>query len=126
MDRITKEIQRQGSASWKKAIAQSKFAIGFALVVLAILVWNIHKANDRVVRSEIKTGKVVGLHQSQGNTGSVESMLSIELKNGGNVLVKAPISSPIKSGSLVEVSRVETEQGSVYYKFQRYAEGSAE
>jgi hypothetical protein len=126
MDRITKEIQRQGFASWKKAIAQSKFEVGFAVVVLAILAWNIYKANDQVVRSETNIGKVVGIHQSQGNTGSVESMLSVELKNGENVLVKAPIGSPIKSGSLVEVSRVETEQGSVYYEFQRYAEGSAE
>ncbi len=126
MDRIAKEVQRQGRESWRKAIAKSKFAIGFVFIVLAVLAWNIYKANDRVVKSEKITGRVVGVHQFQGNTGSAHSRLSVQLKNGQTVLVQAPVGYPIRSGSLLEVSRVETEQGSVYYQYVGYVEGSDE
>ncbi|WP_125931877.1 hypothetical protein [Thiosocius teredinicola] len=126
MDRIAKEIQRQGRESWLKAITKSKFAIGFVLVVLAVLAWNIYKANDRVAKSEKKIGRVVGIHQFQGNTGSAHSRLSVQLKNGQTVLVQAPVGRPIRSGSLLELSRVETEQGSVYYRYVGYVEGADE
>jgi len=122
MERVKRELWQQTASAWARGVAKSKFAVGFLVVIVAILSWNIYKSTDKSVKSETVEGELVGLHQVQGNTGSSISKLSIRLNDGHNTLVTAPVGIPIKPGAKIHLSVTTTEQGSVYYKFIGYVE----
>ena len=120
MDRIEQELKNQQKRIWFQRIKESKFAIGFILVIVIILSWNIYRSTDKVIENEKLFGVLDGIHQVQGNLGSSTTMLSIKLNNGENVLVTAPANLVVKENAEVEVIRGKTEQGSVYYNFSSY------
>lgn len=120
MDRIEQELKNQQKQIWFQRIKESKFAIGFMLVIVIILSWNIYRSTDKVTENEKLFGVLDGIHQVQGNLGSSTTMLSIKLNNGENVLVTAPANLVVKENAEVEVIRGKTEQGSVYYYFSSY------
>ena len=122
MDRVKREIRQQTAASWAGSLSKSKFAIGFVVVIVAILSWNIYKSTDQPLSTEQVTGELIGIHQVQGNTGSTVSMLAIRLANNHSTLVPAPVGIPIKPGTKVNLLVTTTEQGSVYHAFIGYKE----
>lgn len=125
MDRVAKEIRRQALGDWWLGIKQSKFAIGFVLLIVLVLSWNIYKAGDRVSESKVVAGKIVGVHQIQGNTGSSVSMLAVRLESGETQLVVKPIGFIVKIDEVVHLSMSATEQGSVHYRIAGYLEVSS-
>jgi len=122
MDRVKRKIRQQTAGAWVSGLLKSKFAVGFVIVIVAILSWNIYKSTDQPVSSEKITGELMGVHQVQGNTGSSVSMLAIRLAGGHSTLVTAPVGIPIKPGAKVLLSVTTTEQGSVYHAFIGYQE----
>ena len=120
MDRIEQELRNQQKRLWIRRIRESKFAIGFLLVIVIALSWNIYRSTDKVIENEKLFGVLDGIHQIQGNLGSSTTMLSIKLNNGENVLVTAPANLVVRENAEVEVIRGKTEQGSVYYYFSSY------
>jgi len=120
MDRIDQELKNQRKRVWIQRIKESKFAIGFVLAIIGVLLWNIYRSTDKVIESEKLFGVLEGIHQVQGNLGSTTTMLSIKLNNGENVLVTAPSNFVVKENAEVEVIRGKTEHGSVYYYFNSY------
>ena len=120
MDRIEQELKNQQKRIWFQRIKESKFAIGFLLVIVIVLSWSIYRSTDKVIENEKLFGVLDGIHQVQGNLGSSTTMLSIKLNNGNNVLVTAPANLVVKENAEVEVIRGKTEQGSVYYYFSSY------
>jgi len=122
MDRIEQELKNLQKRIWFQRIKESKFAIGFILVIVIVLSWNIYRSTDKVIENEKLLGVLDGIHQVQGNLGSSTTMLSIKLNNGENVLVIAPANLVVKENAEVEVIRGKTEQGSVYYYFSSYGQ----
>jgi hypothetical protein len=122
MNRIEQELRAQQKSIWAQRIKESKFAIGFVLVIGIILSWNIYRSTDKVAEQEHLFGVLVGIHQIQGNLGSSTTMLSIKLNNGQNVMVTAPANLVVRDHAEVEIIRGKTEQGSVYYYFSNYRE----
>ena len=120
MDRIEQELKNQRKRIWFQLIRESKFAIGFLLVIAIVLSWNIYRSTDRVIENEKLFGVLHGIHQVQGNLGSSTTVLSIKLNNGENVLVTAPANLVVREHAEVEIMRGKTEQGSVYYYFSSY------
>ena len=120
MDRIEQELKNQRKRIWFQLIKESKFAIGFLLVIVIVLSWNIYRSTDKVIENEKLFGVLDGIHQVQGNLGSSTTMLSIKLNNGENVLVTAPANLVVREHAEVEIIRGKTEQGSVYYYFSSY------
>ena len=120
MDRIEQELKNQRKRIWFQLIKESKFAIGFLLVIAIVLSWNIYRSTDRVIENEKLFGVLDGIHQVQGNLGSSTTVLSIKLNNGENVLVIAPANLVVREHAEVEIMRGKTEQGSVYYYFSSY------
>ena len=120
MDRIEQELKNQRKRIWFQLIRESKFAIGFLLVIAIVLSWNIYRSTDRVIENEKLFGVLDGIHQVQGNLGSSTTVLSIKLNNGENVLVTAPANLVVREHAEVEIMRGKTEQGSVYYYFSSY------
>ncbi len=125
MDRVSKEIRRQTLQDWWLGITQSKFVIGFVLLIGLSLGWNIYKAGDRVSESKVVAGKIVGVHQIQGNTGSSVSMLAVRLESGETQMVVQPIGFIVKADETVRLSMSATEQGSVHYRLLGYLEASS-
>lgn len=120
MDRIEQELKNQQKRIWFQRIKESKFAIGFLLVIVIVLSWSIYRSTDKVIENEKLFGVLNGIHQVQGNLGSSTTILSIKLNNGENVLVTAPANLVVRENAEVEVIRGKTEQGSVYYYFRSY------
>ena len=120
MDRIEQELKNQQKRIWFQRIKEFKFSIGFILIIVIVLSWNIYRSADKVIENEKLFGVLDGIHQVQGNLGSSTTMLSIKLNNGNNVLVTAPANLVVKENAEVEVIRGKTEQGSVYYYFSSY------
>ncbi|MEY4729373.1 MAG: hypothetical protein RL020_531 [Pseudomonadota bacterium] len=120
MNRIEQELKNQQKRIWFERIKESKFPIGFLMVIVMVLSWNIYRATDKIKENEKLLGVLDGIHQVQGNLGSSTTMLSIELSNGENVLVTAPVNLVVRENTEVEVIRGTTEHGSVYYYFSRY------
>ena len=120
MGRIDQELKNQQKRLWIQRIKEYKFAIGFMLVIVVVLLWNIYRSTDRVIESEKLFGVLEDIHQVQGNLGSTITMLSIKLDNGENVLVTAPTNLVVREKSEVEVIQGKTERGSVYYYFSSY------
>ena len=120
MDKVEQELKNQRKRIWFQLINESKFAIGFLLVIVIVLSWNIYRSTDKVIENEKLFGVLDGIHQVQGNLGSSTTMLSIKLNNGENVLVTAPANLVVREHAEVEIIRGKTEQGSVYYYFNSY------
>lgn len=120
MDHVSNEIRRQTLQHYWKGVFQSKFAIGFLLAIVIVLSWNVYKSSDSVVTSEIVSGKVLGVHQIQGNTGSTVSMLVVQLNDGKTVMVIKPLGVVAKPGKMANLSKESTKQDSIYYHFIDY------
>ena len=120
MDRIEQELKNQQKRIWFQRIKEFKFSIGFILIIVIVLSWNIYRSADKVIENEKLFGVLDGIHQVQGNLGSSTTMLSIKLNNGENVLVTAPANLVVREHAEVEIIRGKTEQGSVYYYFSSY------
>ncbi len=122
MEQVSKEIRRETLRHWWLILTQSKLAIVFSIVILAALVWSVYKSSDSILTSEVIEGKVIGVHQIQGNTGSNVSMLAIQLRSSAKIMVLKPNNVPVKQGKMANVSKAISEQGSVYYYFLEYVD----
>lgn len=122
MSKIERVLIEQQKKIWFQRVKESKFAIGFILVILFILSWNIYRSTDKVIENEKINGVLLGVHQIQGNLGSTTTMLSIKLNNGDNIMVTAPAYLVVKKQAKVEVIKAMTEQGAVHYYFSAYIE----
>ena len=120
MDKVEQELKNQQKRIWFQRIKESKFAIGFLLVIVIVLLWNTYRSTDKVMENEKLFGVLDGIHQVQGNLGSSTTMLSIKLNNGENVLVTAPANLVVRKNAAVGIIRGKTEQDSVYYYFSGY------
>ena len=120
MDKIQRTLLKLNIERWYQDIKESKFAVGFLIVIVLILSWNIYRSSDKIADSKKINGQLVGLHQVQGNLGSSVTMLSIKLENGKNVMVTSPYNLPIKKNEKVEIIEGISEQGYTYYYFSKY------
>lgn len=122
---IEEAIKKEQLHAWVQGLKKSPLAIIILLLVVLVLLWNIFKSGDKVIHQEKIFGELVGLHQVQGKFRATTRALSIKIPNEGIVPVIAPEGMIIKNNAIVELDKITTEQGAVYYYFKRYSANDA-
>ena len=120
MGRIEQEIKNQNREILIQRIKESKYSIAFVLLIVIILLYNVYRSTDKIIKSEKLSGVLVGLHQEQTNLGSTTAKLFIKLKNGELIMTATPVDFVVKNNSEVIITKSLTEQGRVYYYFNSY------
>lgn len=122
---IEEALKKEKLHVWSQGLKKSPLAILTPLLVVLALLWSIYKSEDKVIHQEKILGELVGLHQVQSKFRATTRTLSIKIPNEGTVQVKAPEGLIIKKNAIVELDKVTTEQGSVYYYLKRYTTSDA-
>lgn len=122
---IEEALKQERLHVWSRELKKSPLAIVLLLLIVLALLWSIYKSEDKVIHQEKILGELVGLHQVQSKFRATTRTLSIKIPNEGTVQVKAPEGLIIKKNAIVELDKVTTEQGSVYYYLKRYTTSDA-
>ncbi len=115
MDKLTFE-------HWKSRIQESIFGIIFILFIVVIFSYAAYKASESVISKSEITGKLVGIHQIQSNTGSRYSIFVVQLANGEKVNIQPPDYVPFKKGKEIKITKTIKESGFEIYNYHSYVQ----
>lgn len=122
---IEEALKKEQLHVWSQGLKKSPLAIAILLLVVLALLWSLYKSGDKIIHQEKILGELVGLHQVQSKFRATTRTLSIKILNEGTVQVIATEGLIIKKNAIVEIDKVTTKQGAVYYYFKGYTASDA-
>ena len=107
---------------WRSALHQVRehlVATAIIVLVLAVLVAGLYRAQDRTILSSEIEGNLRGVHALQGNTGTA-TLFAVALEDGTVVLVHPPSGTSFKQGAKVLLVKHTSAQGRESFSFKSY------